>query len=43
MRIEASKEGKVLRFVGVVDVEKGQVRAGLEKCVILSDLAFVEC
>ncbi|KAF9009981.1 aspartate kinase homoserine dehydrogenase [Cyathus striatus] len=31
LREEASKEGKVLRFVGVVDVQNGQVRAGLEK------------
>ncbi|KAF8234963.1 hypothetical protein L208DRAFT_1259060 [Tricholoma matsutake] len=31
MRADASKEGRVLRFVGVVDVEGGQVRAGLEK------------
>lgn len=33
IRTEASAEGKVLRFVGVVDVVGGQVRAGLEKCV----------
>jgi homoserine dehydrogenase len=31
MRAGASNEGQVLRFVGVVDVEGGQVRAGLEK------------
>ncbi|KAF9457756.1 homoserine dehydrogenase-domain-containing protein [Collybia nuda] len=31
MRAEASAEGKVLRFVGVVDVAGGQVKAGLEK------------
>ncbi|KAJ3516487.1 hypothetical protein NLJ89_g1093 [Agrocybe chaxingu] len=31
LRVEASKENKVLRFVGVVDVANGQVRAGLEK------------
>ncbi|KAJ7634942.1 homoserine dehydrogenase-domain-containing protein [Roridomyces roridus] len=31
MRADASKEGQVLRFVGVVDVKNGQVRAGLEK------------
>ncbi|EAU89513.1 aspartate kinase homoserine dehydrogenase [Coprinopsis cinerea okayama7 len=31
LREEAAKEGKVLRFVGVVDVENGQVKAGLEK------------
>ncbi|THV01899.1 aspartate kinase homoserine dehydrogenase [Dendrothele bispora CBS 962.96] len=31
MRKEASAEGKVLRFVGVVDPVNGQVKAGLEK------------
>jgi homoserine dehydrogenase len=31
LREEASREGKVLRFVGVVDVQGGEVRAGLEK------------
>ncbi|KIK02416.1 hypothetical protein K443DRAFT_96889 [Laccaria amethystina LaAM-08-1] len=31
LREDASKEGKVLRFVGVVDVQGGEVRAGLEK------------
>ena len=31
LRKEASEENKVLRFVGVVDVASGQVRAGLEK------------
>ncbi|KAF5371796.1 hypothetical protein D9758_003379 [Tetrapyrgos nigripes] len=31
MRKEASAEGKVLRFVGVVDPVKGEVKAGLEK------------
>ncbi|KAJ7104472.1 homoserine dehydrogenase-domain-containing protein [Mycena belliarum] len=31
MRAAASAEGKVLRFVGVVDVLNGQVTAGLEK------------
>nr|GAT52581.1 predicted protein [Mycena chlorophos] len=30
MRAEASKDGQVLRFVGVVDAVGGQVRAGLE-------------
>jgi homoserine dehydrogenase len=33
MRAKASEEGKVLRFVGVVDAVAGQVRAGLEKFV----------
>ncbi len=31
MRENARKEGVVLRFVGVVDVEGGVVRADLEK------------
>ncbi|KIY47479.1 hypothetical protein FISHEDRAFT_45274 [Fistulina hepatica ATCC 64428] len=31
MRTEASKEGKVLRFVGVIDPVKGEVKAGLER------------
>ncbi|KAJ6451692.1 homoserine dehydrogenase-domain-containing protein [Mycena vitilis] len=31
MRAAASADGQVLRFVGVVDVLNGQVRAGLEK------------
>ncbi|KAJ7512835.1 homoserine dehydrogenase-domain-containing protein [Mycena galericulata] len=31
MRAEASAQGQVLRFVGVVDVANGQVRAGLER------------
>jgi len=31
MRKEASSEGKVLRFVGVIDVVNGEVKAGLEK------------
>ncbi|KAF8348700.1 homoserine dehydrogenase-domain-containing protein [Amanita rubescens] len=31
LRAEASAEGKVLRFVGVVDAVNGQVKAGLEK------------
>jgi homoserine dehydrogenase len=35
LRKEASRENKVLRFVGVVDVTGGQVRAGLEKYVVL--------
>ncbi|PFH49915.1 hypothetical protein AMATHDRAFT_62204 [Amanita thiersii Skay4041] len=31
LRAEASAEGKVLRFIGVVDPVNGQVKAGLEK------------
>jgi homoserine dehydrogenase len=34
LRTEASRENKVLRFVGVVDVAGGQVRAGLERYVV---------
>lgn len=34
LREEAAKEGQVLRFVGVVDVEAGVVKAGLEKYVV---------
>ena len=34
MRREAAAEGKVLRFVGVVDAEEGVVKAGLEKYVV---------
>ncbi len=33
MKEEALKEGKVLRYAGVVDVEKGEIRASLEKYV----------
>ncbi|PAV15163.1 aspartate kinase homoserine dehydrogenase [Pyrrhoderma noxium] len=31
LRAEAQKEGKVLRYVGVIDVEKGVIKASLEK------------
>ena len=31
LREEASKAGEVLRFVGVVDAVKGEVKAGLER------------
>ena len=34
LRADASAEGKVLRFVGVVDAVNGQVKAGLEKYVL---------
>ena len=34
MRTEAMKEGKVLRYAGVVDVETGLIKADLEKCVL---------
>lgn len=33
LREEARKEGKVVRYVGVVDVESGKVEAKLEKWV----------
>ena len=33
-RKKASQNGKVLRFVGVVDAEKGEVKAALEELVI---------
>jgi len=31
LRTEANAQGKVLRFVGVIDVQTGQAKAGLEK------------
>ena len=36
LRDEARQEGAVLRFVGVVDVENGVVKADLEKCALIS-------
>lgn len=36
LRSEAQKEGKVLRYVGVIDVEKGVIKASLEKYVLLT-------
>jgi homoserine dehydrogenase len=38
LRAQASAENQVLRFVGVVDVKGGVVKAGLEKSV-----SFVYC
>ena len=35
LRTEAQKEGKVLRYVGVIDVEKGIIKASLEKSVFV--------
>lgn len=35
LRSEAEKEGKVLRYVGVIDRESGVVKCGLEKCASL--------
>jgi homoserine dehydrogenase len=43
MRGEAAAEGKVLRYVGVVDVESGEIRASLEKCVSIVSLLFFSC
>lgn len=34
LRADAEKEGKVLRYVGVIDREAGVVKCGLEKCVL---------
>jgi homoserine dehydrogenase len=31
LKKEAEAEGKVLRYVGVIDVEKGEIKAALEK------------
>lgn len=31
MKDDALKDGKVLRYAGVVDVEKGEIRASLER------------
>ena len=31
LREEAQREGKVLRYVGVVDVNTGEIKASLEK------------
>lgn len=31
LKVEAEREGKVVRFVGVVDVASGKVEARLEK------------
>lgn len=39
LRTEASGQGKVLRFVGVIDVQNGQVKAGLEKYPITHPFA----
>lgn len=33
LRTEAPAEGKVLRYVGVVDVRTKKIKASLEKCV----------
>jgi homoserine dehydrogenase len=35
MRSDAAKEGMVLRYVGVVDAQLGEVKASLEKYVPL--------
>jgi homoserine dehydrogenase len=36
MKEDARKEGKVLRYVGVVDVLQGETRAGLERSKVFS-------
>jgi homoserine dehydrogenase len=33
LRQEAESNGKVLRYVGVIDVLKGEIKAALELCV----------
>lgn len=41
LRSEAEAEGKVLRYVGVIDRASGVVKCGLEKCVPLFELVTV--
>ena len=36
LRADASKEGKVLRYAGVIDVGTGVIKADLEKCVLFA-------
>lgn len=36
LRSDAEKEGKVLRYVGLIDRETGTVKCGLESCVSFS-------
>lgn len=38
MRNDAKAEGSVLRFVGVIDVKEGVIKAALEKCDSISFL-----
>lgn len=41
MRQNAAKEGMVLRYVGVVDVRSGEIKASLEKYVAVFTLMFL--
>lgn len=41
MRQNAAKEGMVLRYVGVVDVRSGEIKASLEKYVVVFTLIFL--
>ena len=41
LRAEAIREGHVLRYAGVVDVETGTIKADLEKCVSLFTACFL--
>lgn len=38
---DAQKQGKVLRFVALIDVKAGVVKAGLEKYVLVDSRGFV--
>jgi homoserine dehydrogenase len=41
MRAEAAAEGKVLRFVGVIDVATGVIKADLERCAVSLEAAVM--
>lgn len=41
LRSDAEKEGKVLRYVGLIDRETGTVKCGLESCVPLPLFALL--
>ena len=43
LKSQAREEGSVLRFVGVVDVEKGLVKADLEKYVVRLKSLLLSC
>ena len=38
LRADASKEGMVLRYVGVIDVPRKRVKASLERYVLLTSI-----
>ena len=40
LRAEAAKEGKVVRYVGVIDLKEGKVEAKLEKWVNDRDITL---